>query len=183
MTPSAEPIQPATDAPGALDAAITPIYRDCVQDHIIRRQSHELDAAHTKIREIEAETARLAALLAQTGERLAQLEGQSGQHTRLIEVISGKIDAIGLKYDSIVQHLTTLEEVVRNTNTLLLDRLTRSKAEANADHVERLKEIEKITFRLVKITGFLSLIVFVLSALWKIAFGPGLSALFSGFTP
>lgn len=162
------------------EATIEPIHRNCVQEAFIRRHAAEIDAAHTKIRELQADIASLQALNQQYLERLVRVEDQTGRHSNLLEVIKGELDAIRVLQASSATQMNVLEELVRDTNRLIQTHVTASKIADSQEHVERLSEIERMTIRMVKITGLLSALVLVVSAVWKVVFGPGIGALLSG---
>lgn len=149
----------------------------CLMAPIVKRQSEEIDQAHHKLRELQSALVGITGINDQCMERLTRVEEQSSRHTVLMETLRGEIDGVGIKQDAILARLESVEEVGHDTNALIKRHINESTQAASEDHLDRLREVERIAGKLVKITVLLSMIVVALGATYKILSGEALSFL------
>lgn len=174
------------DAPRSSDSSsVIPLapHRECLHQSVIARYGHEINAAHAKIRDLEGQITMMGTQFQHADTRLVRVEDQTTRNTHTLELILGRLDAFGLKYDSIAQHLSALEELVRDTNTAILGRLRVEREEATEDHLSRLREVEGVTTRLIKIAGLLTVLIVIAITMWRMAISPGITAIIDGVTP
>ena len=170
--------------PTAIGASSPPAHhRDCLHQSVIARYGHEINAAHAKIRDLEGQIAMIGTQLTHSDSRLVRVEDQTTRNTNTLELILGRLDAFGLKYEAIAQHLSALEELVRDTNIAILSRLKAEREDATEAHVSRLREVEGITTRLIKIAGLLTVLIVIAMTMWRMALSPGLDAIINGVGP
>lgn len=155
----------------------------CLMQPTVEAHGRQIDAAHGKLREHESLITTLSAQTLHYLERLVKVEASTGEQHRMMAEMQGSLDALRLEQSGVLRTIETVAATGQSTHELLTRHINLNATQAEAAHLTRLAQVERISVRLIKVATAVTLLATLLGMLYSLLAGKPLFTVFTGLAP
>jgi hypothetical protein len=146
----------------------------------VEAHTRGLDAAHNKLREHDATLTGLATQTTHYLERLVRVEAATSEQHRLLVQLGGGVESLRVEQSGILRAIETVAETGQSTHDLLVTHIDQNTAAAEAAHLTRLNQVERLSVRLIKIATAITVLTGLVAMLYSLLTKQPILSLFIG---